>query len=296
VDIVDGKELASFNLTVDLRFLKENALQGADAGEKKYAIAIRIASNDREVNPDLNTLIVVIDTKMMNPVADFYTQTETVWNQILFTSTAKYATAYHWSFGDATEISDYKPRHTYGQSGIYAVTLTVTGIAGDVVSKTIALPVLNILPLDKLEWSVVDFSSEELGEATTAYPELGHVTAVFDDNIATYWSSAYLTTIASSPHWFVLDLGATYTIRTIKTEKRQNNSNGQRAYRLFTSIDGINWEDHGQYAINQSLNQTIVLDLDYPQAQYIKYEAVRGGATRDIAFLAEITVFGTLAE
>jgi hypothetical protein len=293
--IADGKSVASFELVIDLQFLKANAPKTADEN-KKFAVAVKIASNDREVTPELSTVIVLIDTKMMNPVADFYFQTETDWNRILFNNTSKYAVDFSWSFGDEASSTDYTPRHFYGKQGVYPVSLTVTGVAGDKVTKTLDMPVLNILPLDKSKWSVAGFSSEEPGEATAANPKLGYVAAVFDDNPATYWSTAYRTGLVPYPHWFVLDLGATYTIKTVETVKRQNNRNGQTAYRLFTSLNGTDWEDWGEHEINQNSNDALSLELDYPKVRYVKYEAIKGKATRDIAYLAEISLYGSMDE
>ncbi len=54
VKIADGENLGTFNLKVDMSFLKSHATD-------KFAIGIEISSEDREVNPDLKTTVVYID-------------------------------------------------------------------------------------------------------------------------------------------------------------------------------------------------------------------------------------------
>jgi hypothetical protein len=58
VVVADGKDVVTFNLTINLDYIKSVA-------DKKYAVAIGIASSDREVNPDLSTTIVFIDTALL---------------------------------------------------------------------------------------------------------------------------------------------------------------------------------------------------------------------------------------
>ncbi len=50
--------------------------------------------------------------------------------QVAFTATATNADTYAWVFGDTGTSTEQDPTHTYTQSGIYTVTLTVTGEGG----------------------------------------------------------------------------------------------------------------------------------------------------------------------
>ncbi len=55
VVVEDGEEVATFMLSIDLNYIKSVA-------DKKYAVGIRISSSDREVNPELSTTVILIDT------------------------------------------------------------------------------------------------------------------------------------------------------------------------------------------------------------------------------------------
>jgi len=52
--------------------------------------------------------------------------------EIVFRNQSKYAKSFHWDFGDGSTSAEKSPRHTYTQSGIYTVTLTVKGEGGTV--------------------------------------------------------------------------------------------------------------------------------------------------------------------
>lgn len=54
----NGKEIETFDLKIDLNFLESNP-------GNVYSIAIEISSNERKVNPDYKTTVVLIDTKIV---------------------------------------------------------------------------------------------------------------------------------------------------------------------------------------------------------------------------------------
>jgi PKD repeat protein len=62
------------------------------------------------------------------PVAGFTWQIN-AWN-IQFTNTSTYATSYTWNFGDGNSSAETNPSHQYDTSGIYTITLTVSGTCG----------------------------------------------------------------------------------------------------------------------------------------------------------------------
>ena len=127
VNMLDGEELAKFDLVIDLDFLRNNYPSAV------YALGVSISSPDRESNPDLSTAIVVIHTKIMKPTADFtYSPDGTDPNTIDFLNNSVMATSYSWDFGDGSEASDEEdPAHAYATSGTYTVILTAIGITGD---------------------------------------------------------------------------------------------------------------------------------------------------------------------
>ncbi len=132
-----GKEVALFNLAVDLDFLRNNAT-------KKFAVGVSITSSDKaSVSAGLKTAIIVIDAKILKPIANFTSKVTA--KSVAFTNTSTYATKYVWNFGDgtATETTD-APTHVYATAGTYTVTLTTTGITGslDANTKTLTVTVL----------------------------------------------------------------------------------------------------------------------------------------------------------
>ncbi|MDR2683058.1 MAG: DUF1735 domain-containing protein, partial [Dysgonamonadaceae bacterium] len=79
-----GKNNTSFQLIVDLDFLKTNA-----PAKKLYVLAITISSPDGKVNPLLSTAVVVIDPIVTVPVAEFSFQlTGSSSNEITFSNTS----------------------------------------------------------------------------------------------------------------------------------------------------------------------------------------------------------------
>ena len=60
VAMAKGQETAQFELIVDLQFLLDRAPQ-------KHALGITVSCEEQECNPDLNTVVVVVDTKILLP-------------------------------------------------------------------------------------------------------------------------------------------------------------------------------------------------------------------------------------
>lgn len=148
-DMNDGVDLAKFDLTIDLDFLRSNYL--IPPAEQNYAIAVTISSTARKTNPKLATTIIVINTKIMKPTAGFTsallvpTDTKT----IKFTNTSIQGAKFIWNFGDGSPVKvtttmvNEVVSHTYSAAGTYNVTLTTVGIAGyadkSVISKALVV-------------------------------------------------------------------------------------------------------------------------------------------------------------
>lgn len=140
VEMKDGKELASFDLTVDLDFLINNY------PGKNYAIGVSISSTARKTNPNLATTIVVVGTEMMKPTANFTSAVSgadvKTWN---FSSTSLMTVGFSWDFGDGSPASTLKaPIHTYVAAGTYTVTLTALGIT-DQENKSMKSVIITVL-------------------------------------------------------------------------------------------------------------------------------------------------------
>jgi hypothetical protein len=131
----DGQRLAKFDLEIDLDFLVNNYPNGI------FALGVEISSDDREVNPDLALTILVVDTKIMLPTADFLFM---VTGKTLVTKNqSQNSISYLWDFGDGTTSTEPEPEHTYAEPGNYTLTLEAIGITGEpeksVVSKIVVI-------------------------------------------------------------------------------------------------------------------------------------------------------------
>lgn len=139
VEMEDGKEIATFDLEVNLGTLRNSF------PNKVYALGIGITSTQRKTNPKMATTIVVIYTKMIKPTANFSSVADAGNAKIInFTSTGTYGVTFIWDFGDGSTVtgnSNLKPSHTYAASGTYNVILTVLGATGDIDKSVIAKPV-----------------------------------------------------------------------------------------------------------------------------------------------------------
>jgi PKD repeat protein len=140
VDMADGKELASFNLVINLDSLRKNY------PDKIYALGVGISSTQRKTNPSLSTTIVVINTKIMKPTASFtYSVDGTNAKKIIFNNTSLMSVSYSWSFGDGSALSiDKSPSYTFAAAGTYTVTLSAIGITGNE-DKSTATSVITVL-------------------------------------------------------------------------------------------------------------------------------------------------------
>lgn len=140
VDMEDGKEIASFNLVVNLDSLRKNY------PGKVYALGVGISSTERATNPKLATTIVVIDTKIMKPTPNFtYTVDGTNSKKIIFANSSLMSARYLWNFGDGSPVSSAtSPSYTFPGAGTYSVTLTAIGLTGmeDKSSYTVIITIL----------------------------------------------------------------------------------------------------------------------------------------------------------
>lgn len=125
VSMEEGKELAPIELQINLDFLLANP-------NKKYALGIGIDCKQRKLNPLLKTTIVVIETKILVPTANFSSGVDpSNAKKITFSNSSLYSTVYKWNFGDGTSTSnDKSPIHIYATSGTYTVTLNAIGVTG----------------------------------------------------------------------------------------------------------------------------------------------------------------------
>jgi len=177
-------------------------------------------------------------------------------------------------------------------SGLSATAQTFSVIVTDEADNESDVSPFEITPLEeavvnKAQWSVVDFSSQEPAEGAPN----GVVTAVFDSNVSSFWHTQWNGGSPGYPHWFIIDMGQEVTISRFECFRRQGDGRGQTACQFFTSIDGENWVDQGTYDFDPGIDggQSYRMTSN-PQARYFKYVATAG--PNFYAFLGEITVYG----
>lgn len=139
VDVADGSEIGTFNLELDLGYLRSfpNAI---------FGIGIGISSPVVSVNPLLKTTVVIIYTKILNPSANFgATIDATDKSKVTFTNTSIYQVKNLWNFGDGSTDTIRAPVHFFAASGTYSVTLTASGVLGSVNQSVKTLPVVILL-------------------------------------------------------------------------------------------------------------------------------------------------------
>lgn len=149
--------------------------------------------------------------------------------------------------------------------------------------------------IDRTNWTVEGFSSEEPKEATWGPPIQGLVTAALDGDLGTFWHSAWDQSQPPYPHYFTIDMKKKVRLMAMECFRRQGNGNGQTEYKIYTSNDGLNFTDQGTFAFNSQINDGQVVTLvNLPEARYFKYEATKG--PNHYAFLSEIYAYGELIE
>jgi hypothetical protein len=145
--------------------------------------------------------------------------------------------------------------------------------------------------VDRTDWEVVDLSSEEPAEANWGPPIQGLVDAALDGDLSTFWHSAWDQSQPDYPHYFTIDMKEPVRMLAVEAFRRQGNGNGQTQFKIYTSNDGVNFEDQGTFDFDAGSDAGQLYPLAFlPEARYFKYEATEG--PNHYAFLAEIKVYG----
>lgn len=168
-----------------------------------------------------------------------------------------------------------------------AFSVSVTD-ASDIISepKTFTFSPLAESKMDKSGWTIVDFSSEESAENPNGYAK-----NIFDNDVNSFWHTAWNGSQPGYPHWIIVDMHRPITISRFECFRRQGDDRGQTSHQFLTSLDGTTWEDQGTYDFDATSNngQSYRISSN-PSARYFKYVAVNG--PNFYAFLGEITVYG----
>jgi hypothetical protein len=140
--------------------------------------------------------------------------------------------------------------------------------------------------ISKENWTVVDFSSEEI------YYEEGYIDYVFDDDLDTYWQTAYSISTPDYPHYFTIDMGQKVAINSFECYRLEGDDYVHTKIQFFVSEDGNNWSDMGEFPFALTDDaQNFILDTA-PTARYFKFVALEG--PEFYTALAEITIHGSV--
>jgi PKD repeat protein len=91
---------------------------------------------------------------------------------------------YQWAFGDGQNGSGVAPSHTYGDNGVYTVTLTVADDSGAADTVALSLIVLNANP-------VVDAGPDQIVDEGVQVNFVGSATDPGDDSLSYAWDFDY---------------------------------------------------------------------------------------------------------
>ncbi|WP_200975992.1 DUF3472 domain-containing protein [Echinicola sp. 20G] len=95
-----------------------------------------------------------------------------------------------------------------------------------------------VVPFDKDNWSVIDFSSEETsGEGA----DNGRAADAIDENPATFWHSQWAGGNPGYPHYITLDLGASREAKGLVIQNRSKQNGRPKTIEVEVSADNSTW-------------------------------------------------------
>ena len=173
------------------------------------------------------------------------------------------------------------------EAGLQDITIVVSDLSQNGVSKTFSLDIQEAVSLDKSAWSII--------EASLTRPDYP-VENVIDGNGATFWhtpsgeSNSPTGVVPDYPHYFIVDLGAEKTVASYKLFRRENNSSGANAHEIWVSTDNVTYTKVATYDDSIPNNNGVVLASDAQLVRYVKYIATSGPNL--YTNLGEIEVYG----
>lgn len=158
--------------------------------------------------------------------------------------------------------------------GIEYATPTITMEAGEIMTK-----------IGMSGWEVVSYSSQQQSGETG-----GHAEHAIDDNLDTYWHTEYSPNQPGYPHWMIINLNETVTIKKVAVARRSGNDKIATKMRIEVSSDGENWTTAGEFAPNTGINSLQLFTLaNELTGSYVRVTGLTGAA--HYMCLAEINLF-----
>lgn len=161
---------------------------------------------------------------------------------------------------------------------------------------------------DRSAWTIAGFSTDE-NEAFNNYidgspdkisfPNNGRAASVLDDEVLTFWCSAWRSTKPGPPHWITIDMGSEQDIHGVKIRGRAASysykadvkSNGNpRVFYVEVSNDNVNWEKAGEFLCSNVFDNMFYLDYK-KKVRYFKIVVTATQADFYGTHVAEINAF-----
>jgi len=142
--------------------------------------------------------------------------------------------------------------------------------------------------IDRTNWSIIDFSTEEaVGEDGA---NNGLASDVLDGDVATYWHSCWNGDCGSAtyPHYLTIDMGASTEIAGLQFIQRDNLSRTVSTFSVSISSDNTNWTSLGNFNLTKS---TDLQNINFTATQTTRYIKVTMNTAHDgdrFAALAEV--------
>ena len=149
--------------------------------------------------------------------------------------------------------------------------------------------IIPIQKIDKTNWSIFDYSSEESeGEG----PINGRAQCLIDDDNNTFWHSNWSSNHPNFPHYITINLNKQSLPVAIELVPRQGANVSLKDFKVLGSIDGDVWVTLGTYKMEQikNLGQVFILEENI-EIKYIKVFMESAHNTDPHTHLGEIYLF-----
>lgn len=189
----------------------------------------------------------------------------------------------------------YKPA-AFDYRQTYILPISITDASGYKLSrsKTIVLTVPKVekfTEIARTNWAVTFSSEEAEGEGANN----GKAIHTIDNNISTFWHSAWYRSQPIFPHWLNYDMREAKYVSKVALHPRPGTNNyGATAFRVEGSVDGSTWEllSNNEETYNPANKAFQEYELANPkEVRYVKVTFIRGNAT--YTSLAEFKAYTT---
>jgi hypothetical protein len=159
----------------------------------------------------------------------------------------------------------------------------------DVTTGEWSAPAKNDGFLPQAKWSLVSVDSEE----TVA--EDGHAINAFDGSPSTFWHTQWQGAQPPPPHEIVIDLGARYSLTSMRyTPRQDNNQNGMvKDYEFYVSDSTSDWGTAVKTGAFGTATQPTTVTFAAKAGRYVRFRGMSEVSGKPYTCVAEIDVAGT---